>query len=267
MSIVWNDKGLLVNDTQFQLIVGLNDLIALKEDHGLVLGKTREMVDTYMDLLAGFPAQHIFELGIFRGGSTAFFNELLRPAKLVAIDFMKKPKRGFRDYMNTGANAGSIRPYFGVDQADTQRLQEICDEELGDVPLDLVIDDASHMLEETRTSFNFLFPKLRPGGLYIIEDWGWAHVPDATGAFEKMVGERAPLSNLIIEIMLASTRKPLLFPEIRVFSTSVIIRRGECDIDPDFDISQLSFYWNHCIGRTNLFDRQRLELLPDIGRK
>ena len=40
---------------------------------------------------------------------------------------------------------------------------------------DIIIDDASHVGEKTRDSFNNLFDSLNPGGLYIIEDleaWG-----------------------------------------------------------------------------------------------
>jgi hypothetical protein len=44
-------------------------------------------------------------------------------------------------------------------------------------PLDLVIDDASHIYGPTKASFQALFPLLRPGGLYLIEDWAWAHWP------------------------------------------------------------------------------------------
>ena len=51
-------------------------------------------------------------------------------------------------------------------------LRELADE------LDLVVDDASHTYEETKASFEFLFPLLRPGGIYVIEDWSWAHHPN-----------------------------------------------------------------------------------------
>ena len=43
--------------------------------------------------------------------------------------------------------------------------------------LDLVIDDASHELHATKASFETLFPLLRSGGWYIIEDWIWETVP------------------------------------------------------------------------------------------
>lgn len=36
---------------------------------------------------------------------------------------------------------------------------------------------ASHAYEETKASFEFLFPLLSPGGVYLIEDWSWAPHP------------------------------------------------------------------------------------------
>jgi hypothetical protein len=40
--------------------------------------------------------------------------------------------------------------------------------------MNLVVDDASHTYEDTKASFETLFPLLQPGGIYAIEDWSWA---------------------------------------------------------------------------------------------
>ena len=40
-------------------------------------------------------------------------------------------------------------------------------------PLDIAIDDASHASHHQQNAFLALFPRLRPGGLYIIEDLRW----------------------------------------------------------------------------------------------
>ena len=40
-------------------------------------------------------------------------------------------------------------------------------------PFDLIIDDGSHASFHQQLAFKVLFPKLRPGGLYIIEDLQW----------------------------------------------------------------------------------------------
>ena len=54
-------------------------------------------------------------------------------------------------------------------------MREILDHEFVDESIDLVIDDASHLYVETKASFEELFPRLRPGGLFIIEDWASGH--------------------------------------------------------------------------------------------
>jgi hypothetical protein len=61
-----------------------------------------------------------------------------------------------------------------VGQTDTAALDRIVQDDF-DGPIDLIIDDASHFVSETRISFNALFSRLRPGGVYLVEDWSWAH--------------------------------------------------------------------------------------------
>ena len=41
-----------------------------------------------------------------------------------------------------------------------------------------MIDDASHIGQLTRISFWCAFEHLKPGGLYVIEDWGCGYMPD-----------------------------------------------------------------------------------------
>ncbi|GAA3861874.1 class I SAM-dependent methyltransferase [Saccharothrix violaceirubra] len=54
-----------------------------------------------------------------------------------------------------------------VDQSDPDALVAL-DERYG--PFDIVIDDGSHVNAHVRTALDVLFPRLRPGGLYVIED-------------------------------------------------------------------------------------------------
>src|SRR4051812_36824174 len=56
------------------------------------LFKVRPLIERYAELLAELRPRTIFELGIFGGGSTAFFHELARPDRLVAID--ERPAHG-----------------------------------------------------------------------------------------------------------------------------------------------------------------------------
>jgi hypothetical protein len=87
--------------------------------------------------------------------------------------------------------------------------------------VDLVVDDASHTYEATKTSFEILFPLLRPGGIYIIEDWSWAHHPNYQSQDATFSNRRA-LSNLLFEqiMVLGSTA---LISEIRVWNFLYVI--------------------------------------------
>jgi demethylmacrocin O-methyltransferase len=46
---------------------------------------------------------------------------------------------------------------------------------------DIIIDDGSHICEHIITTFKLLFPKLKDGGIYVIEDVGTSYWPDFGG--------------------------------------------------------------------------------------
>lgn len=45
-------------------------------------------------------------------------------------------------------------------------------------PFDIIVDDCSHLGDLSRVSFWCLWPYLKPGGLYVIEDWGTGYLRD-----------------------------------------------------------------------------------------
>jgi hypothetical protein len=113
--------------------------------------------------------------------------------------------------------------HFSISQSDREILEQIVRDELAD-ELDLVVDDASHTYEGTKASFKFLFPLLRPGGIYVIEDWSWAHGPRCQ-APDAPFAERHALSNLLFEqIMLMGSTS--LIAEIRVWKFLYLIRNA-----------------------------------------
>ncbi len=127
-------------------------------------------------------------------------------------------------------------------------------ENFGDQPLDLVIDDCSHMYEMTKSSLNTLLPRLREGGLYVIEDWGWAHWPDEywQGSAHQMVDEQTSLSKLILELVMVVASQPGLISELTVRPGVVFLTRGEEPVSSEeFDISKRYV----TAGRQMLFSR------------
>jgi hypothetical protein len=210
---------------------------------GLVVFKAPELVERYAALVAELKPQFMFELGMFGGGSTLFFTEIARPRKIVAIDL--EPVEGWRDRIERGLSdsglADAVLTFGGVNQGDRARLAKIADEAFEGAPLDLVLDDCSHLYEETRDSFNELFPRLRPGGVYAIEDWYWAHTAVGQEPLEGLFPSETPLTRLVFEIVLAIPGMPGLISDVSIESRVVIVRRGEAAVDPaTFDISACS---------------------------
>ena len=55
------------------------------------------------------------------------------------------------------------------------------------------------MYAQTRASFEVLFPRLRPGGLYIIEDWAWTYWEEFRPPHPW--AKEVPLARLVIELV------------------------------------------------------------------
>ncbi len=203
------------------------------------LFKPKPLVERYAELIAELQPRNVFELGIFEGGSTVFLSELAHPDRLVAIDRQAPRSPGLREYIAANGREGTLRVYDDVDQSDRARLREIADEAFGAEPLDLVFDDCSHLYEPTRASFSELFPRLRPGGVFAIEDWRWAHTPLGADHPEGMWPDQVPLSRLIFEITLAIPSCPGLISDIRVNVRTIEVTRGHLEVDPGtFDIAE-----------------------------
>ena len=133
-----------------------------------------ELYRTFFDSVPLRP-ERILELGLWHGGSLAFWAGLFNPEKIVGIDGATRGDSPyFRNWIASRGLGDRVRTHWGVDQGDGATLRRIVAEEFRGAPLDLVIDDCSHMFVPTKASFEALFPCLRVGGFYIIEDWNLA---------------------------------------------------------------------------------------------
>ncbi|WP_201260816.1 class I SAM-dependent methyltransferase [Embleya scabrispora] len=85
---------------------------------------------------------------------------------------------GLDIYPKTGITEPRLRTVQG-DQGDAEFLAGFAREH---GPFDVVIDDGSHFSEHVLTSFTQLFPHVRPGGRYIIEDTQSSYWPGWGGS-------------------------------------------------------------------------------------
>lgn len=114
----------------------------------------------------GLSPMSILEIGVYKGESTKTLARRFPSAHIVAID-MNLRDIDFSGYENVH--------YLQCDQTDQARLQSICESHFpGGV--DLVIEDASHIGHYSRLTFNYVFPYVKSGGLYIVEDWGTGYM-------------------------------------------------------------------------------------------
>jgi predicted O-methyltransferase YrrM len=103
------------------------------------------LVEQTAALARRFRGGNIVEIGIRHGGSTALLTQIAQPRKLVAIELSTAPLDRLEAFLDVGDRRDVVHPHFGVDQSDRERLGRILDEEFGGEPIDLVIDDASHL--------------------------------------------------------------------------------------------------------------------------
>jgi SAM-dependent methyltransferase len=209
----WDETGLTIDGTRFRVGFGADVTAGPNE---LLLMKPRWMVERYVELVNALKPRRVVELGIFLGGSVALLTLLAKPERYVATDLRTEASTQFDAWLE--AHDDVVRPYYGLDQSDSATLRTILADEFADADLDLVIDDASHLLGPSRSSFNVLFPVLRPGGIYVIEDWERDHYFERQMTKDPSVAERVqdeiakrpelvdrvPLTRLVFEIVLAS---------------------------------------------------------------
>ena len=203
-----------------------------------VLMKSPAMIEWYASRFAPRPPRTVLEVGIFKGGSVAFFEELWHPQRLVAVDIVAAPIPALTEYVRRIHGAERVRAVYGVDQSDRQAMLRAVDEHFSGEPIDLIVDDGCHYLHETRALFSTTFPYLRPGGTYIIEDWAWAHWP---GSWQEDGGpwrDRPALTSIALELAMLSASRGDLVESIEVSSAFIVVHRGESAAVPaDFELS------------------------------
>ncbi len=183
--------------------------------------KARWQVEWYERLLHDLAPRTMIEVGMYDGASIALCAQLVHPQTLIGIDNRDTPSAALDIFIADHQLRTSVRPHYGVDQADTARLQDILERDVTG-PLDLVVDDASHLYETTRSTFNYLYPRLRPGGSYVIEDWPMHRDPKID----------LPLTLLVFQLILACAAAPRIVADVTVNRNYAVITRGEAELAP-----------------------------------
>jgi hypothetical protein len=231
------EKLIDLGDCRIEVAIGQELFDLQSTDDHFVLGKGRPMIDALVAELGDADVRRMVDVGIFKGGSVVLFDRLFAPEKLVAVDLKRTTPPALTRYIER-KGPDRIRIYGGVNQADHEALDRICKDELGEHPLDLVVDDASHFCFETRETFRALFPRLRPRGLYVIEDWGWSHWQSELWKTPYFEG-KTPMTHLLIELAVACASSPRAITKVSFNNNQIFVRRGPELLAPGFDLSSL----------------------------
>ena len=142
---------------------------------GYLVDKWEQYLGIYESELASFVAAgqpiSLLEIGVQNGGSLQVWRKYL-PAgsRIVGIDINPDCARLQLDE-NT-----SLHIADGTDQA-------VLDSVLGDLTFDIIIDDGSHRSDHVISTYKALFPRVRGGGKFIIEDLHASYWNEYGGGF------------------------------------------------------------------------------------
>lgn len=167
-------------------------------------------------------ARSILEIGIGAhnntksgGYSLKMWASYFKKAKIYGIDLIDK------SFLNSRRIST-----FKCDQSNASDIKK----KTKDLTFDLIIDDGSHFVEHQITSFQNLFPKLNPGGFYIIED--------ISGSFSKRLGGDPTLK----EITTVSLFREKIYS---CFSNAIINEQTNFEIDKNI---QSIYFWGSKIN-------------------
>lgn len=100
----------------------------------------------------------ILEIGVLRGGSLRLWHDYFPTAKICGLDNQDILPNLLRERIQQ----------FRLDQTDVAPLKYF----FSGMTFDVIIDDGCHLGSAIKTSMEALWPMVKPGGYYIIEDWG-----------------------------------------------------------------------------------------------
>ncbi len=164
--------------TDPKALAGPESMDALALRHGTDKGSQRhDFARVYDSFLSQWREQpvRVVELGVYEGASLRMWRDYFPRGEVYGVDISPGAMKYAGDRMHV---------YIG-----DQKSPEVLDRVLADSgPIDLVVDDGSHRYTEQQGTLTYLWPHLKPGGVYIMEDihtsyierWGMTYRAEET---------------------------------------------------------------------------------------
>jgi cephalosporin hydroxylase len=236
---IWDDKNNF-RTKNFHFTCSVVDYTGNTTKNQISLLKDRTFIDQYQMMIAQLKPKRVFEIGFFQGGMPLFLCDVSEVEKVLAVDW-NPPNEYLKDIIKRHNLSKRVELVGNVDQANSAGVKEIMDKGFKKEAVDLIIDDCSHYYQNTKGCFERLFSSLRPGGAYMIEDWGWTHWPVAPWNTPESHFHGMPsMTNLMFEITMAfaSTRDVIDRIEFPSWSSMVIYRGKKLAHGEYFDLSK-----------------------------
>jgi hypothetical protein len=154
----------------------MNDLeqFFFKQEHRMI-HKWRHYFEIYDRHFSRFRDRkiNILEIGISHGGSIEMWNDYFRGnAMIYALDINPECKKFENEYTKI----------FIGSQEDKTFLKNM---HQSLPPLDILIDDGGHTMKQQKTSFEYLFDKIKEDGVYLCEDLHTSYIKFFGGGLKK----------------------------------------------------------------------------------
>jgi hypothetical protein len=145
------------------------------------------------------------------GSSLRMWRSYFPHATIYGIDLYEK-------WLDNEARITALK----ADQSDPEALGRAVN---GCPPFDLVVDDGSHVGLDVITTFEVLFPRVRPGGYYGIEDLETSYLPDYGGGPPGAPNTAAALAKQLLDDVNIGPRP---IAAVHAYPGLVLIEKGPC---------------------------------------
>ena len=155
-----------------------------------------DIYERHLDRFRGKSAVMV-EIGVNAGGSLAMWKEYLGPgSKVVGVDINPTCK----------AHEGENIEVFIGSQDDPEVIESI----FSKYPVvDIVLDDGSHKMKHMITSFELMYERLQPNGVYLVEDTHTCYWKEYGGGVRREGSFMEFVKNKLDEINAVHTRGTL----------------------------------------------------------
>ena len=146
-----------------------------ENNRGRLIDKWVHYFDIYDNHFSRFRGQRpvVLEIGVYHGGSLQMWKKYFgRGAEIIGLDI---------DDRTQALSEPGARVIIG-DQSDRSFLQRLRSD-IG--PVDIVIDDGGHTMNQQIVSFEELWPTVKDGGLYLAEDLHTSYWSEYGGGYRQ----------------------------------------------------------------------------------